>query len=140
MAPSIHKKLALTSPTSGGCSVGIVRSRTRATEFSFLTFMSLGQIYPDVFPFSLIFLCLLQCSITFPRLLNVCFRCLTIFTYFRYWYCHLTDRFYEYMRVCSVTIDVFGIDSRIFWTLRYSSRLHLTDHYYTHTHAHTSVH
>jgi hypothetical protein len=29
-------KLALTSPTSGGRSVGIVRSRTRATEFSFL--------------------------------------------------------------------------------------------------------
>jgi hypothetical protein len=27
--------LALTSPTSGGCSVGIVRSRTQATEFSY---------------------------------------------------------------------------------------------------------
>jgi hypothetical protein len=27
------QKLALTSPTSGGRSVGIVRSRTRATEF-----------------------------------------------------------------------------------------------------------
>jgi hypothetical protein len=32
------QKLALTSPTSGGRSVGIVRSRTKATEFSF--FMS----------------------------------------------------------------------------------------------------
>jgi hypothetical protein len=30
------QKLALTSPTSGGRSVGIVRSRTQATEFSFL--------------------------------------------------------------------------------------------------------
>jgi hypothetical protein len=30
------QKLALTSPTSGGCSVGIVRSRTQATEFSLL--------------------------------------------------------------------------------------------------------
>jgi hypothetical protein len=29
------QKLALTSPTSGGHSVGIVRSRTQATEFSF---------------------------------------------------------------------------------------------------------
>jgi hypothetical protein len=28
------RKLALTSPTSGGRSVGIVRSRTQATEFS----------------------------------------------------------------------------------------------------------
>jgi hypothetical protein len=27
------QKLTLTSPTSGGCSVGIVRSRTKATEF-----------------------------------------------------------------------------------------------------------
>jgi hypothetical protein len=29
------QKLALTSPTRGGCSVGIVSSRTKATEFSF---------------------------------------------------------------------------------------------------------
>jgi hypothetical protein len=33
MAPSIRKKLALTSLTSGGRSVGIVRLRTEATEF-----------------------------------------------------------------------------------------------------------
>jgi hypothetical protein len=32
--PSIRKKLALTSLTSGGRSVGIVRLRTKATEFS----------------------------------------------------------------------------------------------------------
>jgi hypothetical protein len=30
--PSIRKSLALSSPTSGGRSVGIVRSRTKATE------------------------------------------------------------------------------------------------------------
>jgi hypothetical protein len=30
--PSVHKTLALTSPTSGGRSVSIVRSRTQATE------------------------------------------------------------------------------------------------------------
>jgi hypothetical protein len=29
--------LALTSPTGGGRSVGIVRSRTKATEFSLVT-------------------------------------------------------------------------------------------------------
>jgi hypothetical protein len=33
VAPSIRKKLELTSPTSGGRSVGIVRWRTEATEF-----------------------------------------------------------------------------------------------------------
>jgi hypothetical protein len=32
--PSVGKKLALTSPTCGGRSVGIVRLRTKATEFS----------------------------------------------------------------------------------------------------------
>jgi hypothetical protein len=31
--PSIRRKLALTSLTNGACSVGIVRSRTQATEF-----------------------------------------------------------------------------------------------------------
>ena len=31
--PLYPQKLALTSPTSGGRSVGIVRSRTKATEF-----------------------------------------------------------------------------------------------------------
>jgi hypothetical protein len=33
VAPSIRKKLAITSPTSGGRSVGIVRSGTQAMEF-----------------------------------------------------------------------------------------------------------
>jgi hypothetical protein len=35
----IRKKLALTSPTSGGRSVGILRSRTLAAEFSFSVFV-----------------------------------------------------------------------------------------------------
>jgi hypothetical protein len=35
VAPSICSKLALISPTSSGRPVGIVRSRTKATEFSF---------------------------------------------------------------------------------------------------------
>jgi hypothetical protein len=33
VAPSIRKTLAITSPTSGGRSVGIVRSRTQTMEF-----------------------------------------------------------------------------------------------------------
>jgi hypothetical protein len=35
VAPSIRKKLAITSPTSGGRSGGIVRSRTQTMEFFF---------------------------------------------------------------------------------------------------------
>jgi hypothetical protein len=34
VAPSIRKKLAITWPTSGGRSVGIVRSRTQTMELS----------------------------------------------------------------------------------------------------------
>ena len=34
MTPLYPQKLALTSPTRGGRFVGIVRSRTKATEFS----------------------------------------------------------------------------------------------------------
>ena len=34
LTPLYPQKLALTSPTGGGRSVGIVRSRTKATEFS----------------------------------------------------------------------------------------------------------
>jgi hypothetical protein len=36
VAISIRKKLAITSPTSGGRSVGIVRSRTQTIEFCFM--------------------------------------------------------------------------------------------------------
>jgi hypothetical protein len=35
VAPSICKKLAIASPTSGGRSLGIIRSRTQTMEFSF---------------------------------------------------------------------------------------------------------
>jgi hypothetical protein len=33
------QKLALTSPTSGSCSVGVVRSRTKATDLLFLRYV-----------------------------------------------------------------------------------------------------
>ena len=36
VTPLYPQKLALTSPTAGGRSVGIVRVRTKATEFSFI--------------------------------------------------------------------------------------------------------
>ena len=36
VTPLYPQKLALTSPTDGGRSVGIVRSRTKATEFFFI--------------------------------------------------------------------------------------------------------
>jgi len=42
VTPLYPQKLALTSPTGGGRSVGIVRSRTKATEF----FKSLGNYFP----------------------------------------------------------------------------------------------
>jgi hypothetical protein len=44
VARSIRKKLALTSLTSGGSSVGIVRLRTEAMEFFYL-FVIIDYIY-----------------------------------------------------------------------------------------------
>jgi hypothetical protein len=44
--PSIRKKLALTSPTSGGHSVDIVRFRTKATENYFNTYEFLRMLTP----------------------------------------------------------------------------------------------
>ena len=41
VTPLYPQKLALTSPTGGGRSVGIVRSRTKATEF-FLLLTAIG--------------------------------------------------------------------------------------------------
>jgi len=41
VTPLYPQKLALTSPTGGGRSVGIVRVRTKATEFSFSSFLTL---------------------------------------------------------------------------------------------------
>ena len=38
VTPLYPQKLALTSPTGGGRSVGIVRSRTKATDFSLVLY------------------------------------------------------------------------------------------------------
>jgi hypothetical protein len=46
VAPSIRKTLTLTSLTSGGRSVGIVRLRTEATEFFVFLFL-VGRYGPD---------------------------------------------------------------------------------------------
>ena len=45
VTPLYPQKLALTSPTGGGRSVGIVRVRTKATEFSFSLDTLISQIY-----------------------------------------------------------------------------------------------
>jgi hypothetical protein len=52
VATSIHKKLAITSPTSGGRSAGLVRSRTQAMEFLNVTRPSLILYFSDIFPFT----------------------------------------------------------------------------------------
>jgi hypothetical protein len=49
VTPLYPQKLALTSPTGGGRSVGIVRVRTKATEFSFsLVYYCLCTDYAQV--------------------------------------------------------------------------------------------
>jgi len=55
VTPLYPQKLALTSPTGDGRSVGIVRSRTKATEFSLLSeglktsTEEYAQLYPTCF-------------------------------------------------------------------------------------------
>ena len=44
VTPLYPQKLALTSPTGGGRSVGIVRVRTKATEFSFYCFSTATMV------------------------------------------------------------------------------------------------
>ena len=39
------QKLALTLPTGGGRSVGIVRSRTKATEFFFYGYYQISELF-----------------------------------------------------------------------------------------------
>jgi len=45
VTPIYPQKLALTSPTGGGRSVGMVRSRTKATEFSLVLWEFVKYIY-----------------------------------------------------------------------------------------------
>jgi len=45
VTPLYPQKLALTSPTGGGRSVGIVRSRTKATEL--YTYMLISCFHPE---------------------------------------------------------------------------------------------
>jgi hypothetical protein len=51
LLPTIRKTLALTSPTSGGRSVGIVRSRTKAMELLLLLLLLLLLTYKTVSEF-----------------------------------------------------------------------------------------
>jgi hypothetical protein len=47
VTPLYLQKLALTSPTSGGRSVGIVRSRTKAMEFSLVYILLTSRVIHD---------------------------------------------------------------------------------------------
>ena len=49
VTPLYPQKLALTLPTGGGRSVGIVRSQTKATEFSF-SFSLVDTVYIEEIP------------------------------------------------------------------------------------------
>jgi hypothetical protein len=54
----LSAKVITTSPTRGGRSVGIVRSRTKATKFSLVTTRASHCMTPSVHNYNPIFLCL----------------------------------------------------------------------------------
>jgi len=60
VTPLYPQKLALTSPTGGGRSVGMVRSRTKATEFSLVRqhnhFITQGNYKATCFDYRLVIL------------------------------------------------------------------------------------
>ena len=71
VTPLYPQKLALISPTGGGRSVGIVRSRTKATEFSFsLCILIVMCVLFCVFSFTVSFCVLYVCK----RVLYYCHR------------------------------------------------------------------
>jgi hypothetical protein len=71
--PLYPQTLALTSPTSGGISVGIVRLQTKATELLVLVII---PFFPSSFELLFVFL---YC---FPSLISafVCFFCFSLFS------------------------------------------------------------
>ena len=50
VTPLYPQKLTLTSPTGGGRSVGIVRVRTKATEFVLFLFVANVETWQAAFP------------------------------------------------------------------------------------------
>jgi hypothetical protein len=61
VTPLYPQKLALTSPTGGGRSVGIVRSRTKAMEFSLVCAVLCRQrLETDRIPVYLVYVVLLN--------------------------------------------------------------------------------
>ena len=68
VTPLYPQKLALTSPTGGGRSVGMVRSRTKATEFSLVLIYRVGEKSPYTDQYASI---ILFESLTYALLTNV---------------------------------------------------------------------
>ena len=66
--PLYPQKLALTSPTGGGRSVSIVRSRTKATEFSLIINFTIGRFSSPVKvrPQARTLFLKIRCNLTFP--------------------------------------------------------------------------
>jgi hypothetical protein len=68
---------------------------------------------------------------------TVCLGCLVIFTYFRSWFCPVTNSFF--MAVWSGTVDGFWIDYRLCWTLRHLVATPCTSLLYAHASVHSAV-
>ena len=63
VTPLYPQKLALTSPTGSGRSVGIVRSRTKATEFSLVLVYVMYSYCYVCFVLGILFYCVALCIV-----------------------------------------------------------------------------
>ena len=77
VTPLYPQKLALTSPTGGGRSVGIVRVRTKATEFSLVFYTFSTKQYWSVFYFNHFNKCILRLLLFFIKPTNAQYISLT---------------------------------------------------------------
>ena len=81
--PLYPQKLALTSPTDGGRSVGMVRSRTKATEFSLVYVCILCMYVCILCVYVCMYVCMCVCMYVFCVCMYVCmYVCVYVCMYF----------------------------------------------------------
>ena len=75
VTPLYPQKVALTSPTGGGRSVGIVRMRTKATEFRLVLVTNCDKVWTPFFTFSRIPFHILLCKVSNTHIKSISILC-----------------------------------------------------------------
>jgi len=111
VTPLYLQKLALTSPTGGGRSVGMVRSRTKATEFSFFSLC----LY--------IYMCVCVCVCVIYLYIYICV-CVYFFIYFIFVYTCLFSDLFIWLDFIHLIIHLFSYFLFIYLCINLFNILH----------------